>query len=86
MMHGAHMPVFGPKPPQADPQPATDDLNWELDEVQNLVAWECLMCLDLGFDLEQSMTLIALPNFTWHAADTLLKKGWPHATVVDELT
>ena len=67
-------------------EPAPDDPSVELDEVQSLAAWEFLCLLDLGFAIEECLTLIDLPRFTWHDAEALLKKGWPHATVVDDLT
>lgn len=84
MMHSAHFPVFGPKP-QAEPA-SPEELGVELDEVQSLAAWEFLCLLDIGFSVAECQELVAIKNFSWHSADALLKKGWPHATVVDELT
>ena len=87
MIGSTRMPSL-PLPPSgaavaAEPEPE-DRL---LDEFESLIAWEFLMCLDLGFSIEQSTALVAVRNFTWHEAERLLKeRGYPHATVVDELT
>ena len=76
-----------PSPPAAEPKSEPDELPvHELDEYQNLIAWEFLCLLDLGFDIAQATALVHVPHFSWHTADALLKRGWPHETVTDELT
>lgn len=87
MIGSARMPTL----PQAEPQSETPDLpgfGADLDEHQQLIAWEFLMCLDLGFSIAQSQALIEVPHFSWHSADDLITAHptWPLATVVDELT
>lgn len=80
------MPTFGPRPPQAEPAPEPEPNDRVLDEFESLIAWEFLMCLDLGFSIEQATLLTCVRNFSWHEAERLLEKGCPHETVVDQLT
>jgi hypothetical protein len=74
--------------PQAAPTDPPPDSSHELDEHEQLVAWEFLMCLEMGFSVEQSMAMLGVQHFTWHDAQDLIRAhpSWPLATIVDELT
>jgi len=58
----------------------------ELSEDQQVAAWEFLMLLDLGFTVQQGLKLVAIPHFSWHDAERLVKKGMPLELVIDQLT
>jgi hypothetical protein len=77
--------VLPPMPPQAQTE-QEEGLDRQLDEHEQLVAWEFLMLLELGFTVKDSHLLVAIPYFTWHDADDLLKRGLSHEQAVDQLT
>lgn len=72
----------GDKPEPQDPSPALE-LDSD-DEVLRVASYRTIGLLDLGFNLEQTLAIVHLADVV-HTADALLKKGAPHAFVVDEL-
>ena len=72
-----------PQPPK--PESVDEPRAWA-DEFEKVAAWNVLMLLDLGFSLDQSMLLVSMRGFNWHAAEHLRSAGCPTELVVEILT
>ena len=66
---------------------ATEELEYSLDERyrRRLLGFRTIGLLDLGFTLDQALTLVERNDIV-HEATALLERGCPHEFVVDELT
>lgn len=82
------MPIFGrpPQKPEPTPQDEPDpDLDRQLSELEQVVAWRAVGLLDRGFLIDDVLKLIKRPDVL-HDVDALLSKGCPREFIVDNFT